>query len=196
VIFWFRTSIVPNLRTIELFVKRPYNSKRETAIPSFDRRRDRGNDPACAFRSGARGDLCGYRRFRMFAKLLEFSAHQRKGRSQVHVVAAFQVVTRGRFDSRRTSRRRNAQYLPERRTGEAVSRIDPGHYPCSQSAGRGQGAHRHLTKQEIRRRVGAETIGAPRRSRRGVSQVALEKCEQVGLGHSSHLLGDEHSLFE
>src|ERR1700684_704319 len=29
-----------------------------------------------------------------------------------------------------------------------------------------------------------------------LSQVALEKCQQVGLGHGPHFLGDERSLLE
>jgi hypothetical protein len=65
----------------------------------------------------------------------------------------------------------------------------------------------HSTVGIVRRQAGGGCQGANRQqhaiskegarlSRRGVSQVALQKCEQVGLGHGPHFLGDERSLLE
>jgi hypothetical protein len=140
----------------------------ETSLSPFDGRRYGGSDSARALRPCAGGHLCRHCRLGLFAKLLEFSAGQRKSHTQVNPLPALQGAPRGWVDPGGTSRRRDAQHVSLRRNRKTLSRVDHGHrqrpqHPTArENAGR-QSAQAFQT--QYKKQIGDQIRRSNRRSR-------------------------------
>ena len=116
--------IVREIGTIEPRFKPPYFNNCETALSSLDRRHKAGGDPSCLVRSRACGDLRGYCQHRLCGDLPSLRQRGRPGDPEILPLPAFQGAARGRADPVGAPRRGDAQYLPLRRGGDALSRSD------------------------------------------------------------------------
>lgn len=141
----------------------------EASFSPFGGRRYGRSDPPRTFRPRACSDLCRHRRLTVLPELFKLLEDQRKKNPEIYPLSAFQSSSGGGINSRRASRRRDAQYLALCGNREALSRIDHGHRQSSQHPARRKGACQRSNQWEapktgrkidrlLRRRVRSTTF--------------------------------------
>src|SRR5580658_7588331 len=104
------TTVVRNIRTIELLVKDWYDLKHEALGSSVDRRHNRRGNPARPVRPCARRHLCKAGGLVRSHYLLKLPSDQRSQRSQIHAVTTFQGAAGSGTGPKRAARGGDAQH--------------------------------------------------------------------------------------